>query len=156
MDLSPFFKSFPQGAVPLPLERGTRSEEHQDNTRHGTAARKTPEMATEELWANLLAYNLIRLLMAEAALLADQIPRQLSFKHKVQIWIAWQQRDGGTHDAVSINALLLLIAEPQVGFRPGRVRATCHQTARQTVSVTHQTATRHAGIRKHWHPQNLR
>jgi hypothetical protein len=81
---------------------------------------KTPEMAVKELWVYLLAYNLIRLLMAQAALLADQIPRQLSFKHTVQILIAWQQRRGG-HDAVSINALLVLIAEPRVGLRPGRI-----------------------------------
>ncbi len=32
---------------------------------------KTPEMAVKELWVYLLAYNLIRLLMAQAALLAD-------------------------------------------------------------------------------------
>ena len=82
---------------------------------------KTPEMAIKELWVYLLAYNLIRLLMAQAALLADQIPRQLSFKHAMQIWIAWQQRGGGGHDAVSINALLVLIAEPRVGLRPGRI-----------------------------------
>ena len=49
------------------------------------------------------------------------IPRQLSFKHTAQIWISWQQRGGGTHDAVCINALLVLIAEPRVGLRPGRV-----------------------------------
>ena len=82
---------------------------------------KTPEMAIKELWVYLLAYNLIRLLMAQAALLADQIPRQLSFKHTVQIWIAWQQCGGGTHDAVSINTLLILIAQPRVGLRPRRV-----------------------------------
>ena len=46
---------------------------------------KTPEMAVKELWVYLMAYNLVRLLMAQAALLADQIPRQLSFKHTVQI-----------------------------------------------------------------------
>jgi len=56
---------------------------------------KTPEMVCKELWVYLLAYNLIRLLMAQAALLADQIPRQLSFKHTVQIWLAWQQHAGG-------------------------------------------------------------
>jgi hypothetical protein len=50
----------------------------------------TPEMALKELWVYLLAYNLIRLLMAQAAFLADQIPRQLSFKHTVQVWNAWQ------------------------------------------------------------------
>jgi hypothetical protein len=82
---------------------------------------KTPEMAVKELWVYLLAYNLIRLLMAQAALLADQIPRQLSFKHTVQIWFSWQHSSGAMHDAVSIDALLVLIAEPRVGLRPGRV-----------------------------------
>jgi len=82
---------------------------------------RTPEMAIKELWVYLLAYNLIRLLMAQAALLADQIPRQLSFKHTVQIWISWQQRGGGTRDAVVIRALLVLIAEPRVGLRRGRI-----------------------------------
>lgn len=78
-------------------------------------------MALRELWVYLLAYYLIRLLMAQAALLADQIPRQLSFKHTVRIWISWRQRGGGTHDAVVIGALLVPIAEPRVGLRPGRI-----------------------------------
>jgi hypothetical protein len=82
---------------------------------------RTPDMAFKELWVYMLAYNLIRLLMAQAALLADQIPRALSFKHTVQVWISWQQRGGGTHDAVCIRGLLLLIAGPRVGRRPGRI-----------------------------------
>jgi hypothetical protein len=82
---------------------------------------KTPEMARKELWVYLLAYNLIRLLMAQAALLADQVPRQLSFKHTLQIWVAWQQRSGASHDPVCIRGLLILIAKPRVGLRPGRI-----------------------------------
>ncbi len=42
-----------------------------------------------EIWIYFLAYNLIRLLMAQAALLADILPRQLSFKHTLQLWLAW-------------------------------------------------------------------
>ncbi|WP_295580334.1 hypothetical protein [uncultured Lamprocystis sp.] len=53
--------------------------------------------------------------MAQAAFLADQIPRQLSFKHTVQIWVAWQQRRGATDDPVSICGLLILIPQPRVG-----------------------------------------
>jgi hypothetical protein len=82
---------------------------------------RTPEMARKELWVYLLAYNLIRLLMAQAALLADQVPRQLSFKHTVQVWISWQQRASTDCDGVRMPALLLLIAEPRVGLRPGRI-----------------------------------
>ena len=36
-----------------------------------TLSCKTPEMNEKEIWAYFLAYNLIRLLMAQAALLAD-------------------------------------------------------------------------------------
>ena len=86
---------------------------------------KTPEMARRELWVYLLAYNLIRLLMAQSALLADQIPRQLSFKHSVQVWLAWQQRGGETDDPGAIHALLILIAGPRVGLRPGRIEPRC-------------------------------
>ena len=82
---------------------------------------RTPAMARKELWVYLLAYTLIRLLMAQAALLADQVPRQLSFKHTAQVWISWHQRGGGSDDGVVMHALLLLIAEPRVGFRPGRI-----------------------------------
>jgi hypothetical protein len=53
---------------------------------------KTPQMCEKELWVYLLAYNLIRLLMAEAALRFDLLPRQLSFKHTLQVWLAWSQR----------------------------------------------------------------
>src|SRR5450756_2345519 len=49
----------------------------------------SPEMAIKEIWVYLLAYNLIRLMMAQAAELAECLPRQLSFKHTVQLWFAW-------------------------------------------------------------------
>ncbi len=64
---------------------------------------KTPTMALKELWVYLLAYTLIRLLMAQAALVADQIPRQLGFKHVVQMWGCVLQC-GGTRDCVCIHA----------------------------------------------------
>ena len=118
---------------------------------------KSPEMAIKELWVYLLAYNLIRLLMAQAALLADQIPRQLSFKHTVQIWIAWKQRGGGTHDAASINALLVLIAEPRVGLRPGRVEPRAlKRRPKPFPLLTKPRPVAKEEIRKHGHPRKLR
>ncbi len=118
---------------------------------------KTPERAIKELWVYLLAYNLIRLLMAQAALLADQIPRQLSFKHTVQIWIAWQQRGGGTRDAVSINALLVLIAEPRVGLRPGRVEPRAlKRRPKPFPLLTKPRKAAKEEIRKHGHPKKQR
>jgi hypothetical protein len=118
---------------------------------------KTPEMAIKELWVSLLAYNLIRLLMAQAALLADQIPRQLSFKHTVQIWMAWQQRGGGTHEAMSINALLVLIAEPRVGLRPGRVEPRAvKRRPKPFPLLTKPRAEAREYIRENGHPKKQR
>ena len=118
---------------------------------------KSPEMAIKELWVYLLAYNLIRLLMAQAALLADQIPRQLSFKHTVQIWISWQQRCGTTCDAVCINALLVLIAQPRVGLRPGRVEPrTLKRRPKQFPLLTKPRTVAREEIRQHGHPKKQR
>ena len=118
---------------------------------------KTPEMAMKELWVYLLAYNLIRLLMAQAALLADQIPRQLSFKHTVQIWTAWQQRSGDTYDAVAINALLILIAEPRVGLRPGRVEPRAvKRRPKPFPLLTQPRRAARDDVRKNGHPKKQR
>tara|TARA_R110002020_G_scaffold114135_1_gene262491 strand:+ start:3721 stop:5106 length:1386 start_codon:yes stop_codon:yes gene_type:complete len=81
---------------------------------------KTPDMAIKELWVYLLAHNLIRLLMSQSALLSDCLPRELSFKHTLQIWGAWRQCHDETDD-VQVISLLLLIAEQRVGSRPGRI-----------------------------------
>ena len=79
----------------------------------------TPQMIEKELWVHLLAYNLIRLLMAQAALEAGLHPRQLSFKHTVQLWTEW------TAHRVDLTAdpatLFRLIAQLTVGHRPGRI-----------------------------------
>jgi hypothetical protein len=118
---------------------------------------KTPQMAVKELWVYLLAYNLIRLLMAQAALLADQIPRQLSFKHTVQIWIAWQQRGGGGHDAFSINALLVLIAEPRVGLRPGRIEPRARKRRPKPFPLlTRPRPEAREEVRRNGHPKKRR
>jgi Transposase DDE domain len=45
---------------------------------------QTPDMLRKELWAHLLAYNLIRKVMAQAAMTADIQPRQISFMATVQ------------------------------------------------------------------------
>lgn len=80
---------------------------------------KTPEMALKEIWVTLLAYNLIRLLMAQSAILADVQPRQLSFKHCLQLWRTWCQQLQGASEADYI-LLFKLMAEKRVGNRAGR------------------------------------
>ena len=81
---------------------------------------KTPQMCEKEFWAYLLAYNLIRLLMAEAALQAEVLPRQLSFKHTLQIWVAWSQRQFLSASGEDTATLFVLIAQIRVADRPGR------------------------------------
>lgn len=57
-----------------------------------TLSCKTPAMNEKEMWVYFLAYNLIRLVMAEAALYSQLMPRQLSFKHTLQIWLIWSKQ----------------------------------------------------------------
>ena len=82
---------------------------------------KTPSMAQKEIWVYLLAYNLIRLMMAQAATLAECLPRALSFKHTLQLWIAWGQQDIRSVQDGKLRTLFVLIAEQRVGNRPGRI-----------------------------------
>jgi hypothetical protein len=46
---------------------------------------KTPEMVQKEIAVHLLAYNIIRGNLAQAAVMHDKIPRQLSFRSAVQL-----------------------------------------------------------------------
>ena len=65
--------------------------------------------------------NLIRIIMAQAASFADILPRQLSFKHALQLWRVWRQQSNLMNEDESLRILCLLIAENRVGNRPGRI-----------------------------------
>ena len=81
---------------------------------------KSPDMVEKEIWVYLLAYNLIRLMMVQSALLADVNPRRLSFKHSLQLWlIASTKVSDCTPEQRRL--LLMFIAEQQVANRPGRI-----------------------------------
>ncbi len=82
---------------------------------------KTADMCEKEMWVYMLAYNLIRLLMAEAALKAGISPRELSFKHTLQMWVTWNQRQFLSDKKEDTVGLFLLIAQIKVGKRPGRI-----------------------------------
>ena len=80
----------------------------------------TPQMVEKELWVYLLAYNVIRLLMAQAACDAGVHPRQLSFKHTVQMWSEWTSKTLSA-DPIRRVEFFRLIAQLTVGNRPGRI-----------------------------------
>lgn len=80
---------------------------------------KSPEMVVKEIWTYLLAYNLIRLLMAQSAQLFDVLPRQLSFKHCLQLWVVtWGKID--LLDVDGLMELFYLMSQQKVGNRAGR------------------------------------
>ncbi|KAF5410106.1 MAG: hypothetical protein C5S47_07500 [Candidatus Methanogasteraceae archaeon] len=53
---------------------------------------KTPDMVCKEIWVNLLAYNLIRTVMAQAAHHYNLPPRTLSFKGTLQQLNVFKER----------------------------------------------------------------
>jgi hypothetical protein len=87
---------------------------------------KTPELARKEVWAHVLAYNLIRTVMAQAAARHDVSPRSISFKGAMQTLGAFQPllELGTARDAAGrlglCHDLLDAIAAHRVADRPDR------------------------------------
>ena len=50
---------------------------------------KTSEIVEKEIWVYLLAYNVIRIIMAQSALQVGCSRIQTSLKHSTQLWLAW-------------------------------------------------------------------
>jgi len=81
---------------------------------------KTPEMVRKEMWPHLLAYNLIRKIMAQSARVHHKIPRCLSFKCALQFTDAFCQSRILAETSEAYEHLLRSIAYKAVGNRPGR------------------------------------
>jgi hypothetical protein len=84
---------------------------------------KTPEMVRKEIWMHLLAYNLIRTLMAEAARRECVEPRQISFAGTLQAVNAFApaMELADEKDLPRLTEILLrIIACNRVGARPDR------------------------------------
>ncbi len=117
----------------------------------------TPEMATKEIWVYLLAYNLIRLMMAQAAHLAHCLPRELSFKHTVQLWIAWGHFYRASDNDVALRTLFVLIAQQRVGDRKGRIEPRAvKRRPKQYPLLTKPRAQAREHVRLHGHPKKLK
>jgi hypothetical protein len=84
---------------------------------------RTPEMIHKEIWAHLLAYNLLRTVMAVAAAEHGIEPRRVSFKGAKQAVTAFAPKIEAARPEdrpALIDALLVVIAYHRVGNRPGR------------------------------------
>ena len=85
---------------------------------------KTAEMVRREIWTCLLAYNLLRQTMLQAALASSHSPRQLSFTAALQkVAASWNTLPLCNQEAALrlIEAHLSDLATHQVGDRPDRV-----------------------------------
>ena len=84
----------------------------------------SPAMVRKEIWVHLLAYNLIRKVMAQAAQEHQLTPRQISFKGALQTLNAFADRlrhCSGKELAALCRCLLAAVAQHRVGHRPGRL-----------------------------------
>jgi hypothetical protein len=84
---------------------------------------KTPAMVEKEIWAHLLAYNLLRTVMAVAAVENNVEPRALSFKGAKQTLTAFAPKleAASAEQRVGlVDALLRAVAYHRVGNQPGR------------------------------------
>jgi hypothetical protein len=91
---------------------------------------RTPAMVRKEVWAHLLAYNLIRGQMAEAAREAGVYPVQLSFKGAVQAanaFAGWLWAAGAGELAAVCRRFREVIAGQRLTERPNR----CEPRARK-------------------------
>jgi len=84
---------------------------------------KTPEMVRKEIWTHLLAYNLLRTVMAVAASANGVEPRAISFKGAKQALTAFAPKLEAARPeqrAGLVDAMLRVVAAHRVGDRPGR------------------------------------
>jgi hypothetical protein len=84
---------------------------------------KSPEMVRKEIWAHLLAYNLLRTVMAVAASESEVEPRKISFKGAKQALTAFAPKLEAAPPAGRarlVGVMLATVAYHRVGNRPGR------------------------------------
>jgi hypothetical protein len=84
---------------------------------------KTPSLVRKEIGVHLLAYNLIRTVIAQAAKRYSHAPRTVSFTAALQLLVAFQNKglldtDAALHDVHA--PLLQAISRHRIGNRPGR------------------------------------
>jgi hypothetical protein len=117
---------------------------------------KTPELVLKEIWVYLLAYNLIRLLIVQAAKTKGIMPRDISFKHYLQLWLMWSRQVDTSNDD-QLNKLFLLMTQQCVGLRPGRIepRAVKRRPKAYPLLTLPRPAARE-NVRKYGHPKKLK
>jgi hypothetical protein len=117
---------------------------------------KTPAMVRKEIWVYLLAYNLIRMVMAKAAAATGRCPRTLSFKHALQLWLCYLRLQP-EQACELMPELLKLVAANKVAQRPGRVEPRAvKRRPKPFPLLTTPRETARASIRECGHPKKAK
>jgi hypothetical protein len=85
---------------------------------------RTPDIVRKEIWAHLLAYNLIRTVIAQAAASHEKHPRELSFTRALRTLEAFRfllAFANPEHLPLLYMCLLAAIASHVIANRPGRL-----------------------------------
>ena len=101
----------------------------------------TPKMVRREVWVTLLAYNLIRKVIATAAAVHEKQPRQLGFTLACQtVLSAWMLlATGACRNAGELRRLALeRIAANEVANRPGRIEPRVIKRRRDHYPLMHE------------------
>ena len=117
---------------------------------------KSPERVVKEIWAYLLAYNVIRLLMAQSAQMHNILPRQLSFKHCLQLWLSYTEYIV-VLGLEKLSELFQLMSQRKIANRPGRIepRAVKRRPKPYPLLTKPRTLAR-ADVVKYGHPKKLK
>lgn len=117
---------------------------------------KSPDMALKEIWVCFLAYNLIRLMIAQSARLADVSPRQISFKHSLQVWLICLPKLGALDD-YQLQQLFILIAQQRVGNRSGIIEPRAVKRRPKAFPLlTKPRVEARIDVEKNGHPKKLK
>jgi len=89
--------------------------------------------------------------------MADVLPRALSFKHTLQLWLAWSGSSAQTDDADKVMQLLALVAGQAIGKRPGRIEHGAIKRRPNSYSLLTQSRDlAREQVKKYGHPKKLK
>jgi len=85
---------------------------------------RTPEMVRKEIWAHMLAYNLVRSVMWDAAAIDATPVRRLSFEGTIQYFLSLREVSGQPGPpGQALEWLLQFVATQKVPYRPWRIES---------------------------------
>lgn len=96
---------------------------------------KSPDMVRTEIWSCLLAYNLIRLKMLQAAAVAGRMPRSLSFTATMQSLATTWTLAAVVHSEQLIQVGLEMSSDQAVAQRPDRVEPRANKRRPKLIAL---------------------